>query len=318
MIASYVDLSRYTLHVLPLSRANTRCLPPPPARAAVCPGLGLLAHQDGSHVRLLAFSSRSNRGESSGGTHGGVVADIDLEAGQKNCSSDNNGGNLITGKGGAGQRGLVATAEFAARGLSWARCSSLSSHGAVVDATAGAGRGGSMSEVGLEGQLSRGSSRDAQDVDGHLPVGVGDADKGNIGGGGLCRSSSPSSASSERSGERACHIAVACGPEVRLWKVSRVFCGAGTAGAAGGVSNGSDGYRYSTVKVLPDWRRTACDDDDSSGSKNTPFPIGNIRCLSFRPCNSLSSESPVAAARAAGGGAVPLTAWYDTGAAVLR
>lgn len=176
-----------------------------------------------------------------------------------------------------------------------------------------------------EQQLRGGSSRDAQEVEQHLPVGVGDADKGNSGGGGdgsggdgLHPSSSPSSASSERGEERVCHIAVACGPEVRLWKVSRVFCG-DTAGAAGEASDGIDGYRYSIMKVLPDWHRTTRDDDnDSSGSKDTPSPIGNIRCLSFRPCSNGSSESPVAPARAAEDGAVPLTAWYDTGAAVLR
>lgn len=145
---------------------------------------------------------------------------------------------------------------------------------------------------------------------------VGDAENGSGSGDGVRPSSSPSGVSGEPAAERVCHIAVACGSEVRLWKVSRVFCGARPAGTAGGVSNGNNGYQYSTVKVLPDWHRPTCNNDNSE-SKNAASPVGKIRCLSFRPCSG-SSGSQVAAARAAGGGAVPLTAWYDVGAAVLR
>lgn len=312
----------HTLPLLRLSRANIRCLFPPPAHAAVCPGLGLLAHQDGSHVRLLAFSPRSNRGELSGVTNGGVVVDIDLEGGQICHSSNDNGRKDRTGKGETGYGELVATSEGAARGLSWARCSSCFADGAVDAASAASG--GLMIGVGPDRQLNRGSGRDAQDQEQHAAVGVGDADKGSsdgdgggCGGDGLRPRSRPSSASGEWGGERICHLAVACGSEVRLWKVSRVFCGAGMAGTARGVRDGNDGYRYSIVKVLPDWHRTTCDNDNDndSGSKNAPSPVGNIRCLSFRPCSDGMSGSPVAAAR---GGAVPLTAWYDMGAAVLR
>ncbi|CAN0039252.1 unnamed protein product [Pylaiella littoralis] len=289
---------------------------------AVCPGLGLLAHQDGSHVRLLAFSPRSNRGELSGVTNGGVVVDIDLEGEQICHSSNDNGRKDRTGKGETGYGELVATSEGAARGLSWARCSSCFADGAVDAASAASG--GLMIGVGPDRQLNRESGRDAQDQEQHAAVGVGDADKGSsdgdgggCGGDGLRPRSRPSSASGEWGGERICHLAVACGSEVRLWKVSRVFYGAGMAGTARGVRDGNDGYRYSIVKVLPDWHRTTCDNDNDndSGSKNAPSPVGNIRCLSFRPCSDGMSGSPVAAAR---GGAVPLTAWYDMGAAVLR
>ncbi|CAM9827167.1 unnamed protein product [Ectocarpus sp. 12 AP-2014] len=231
---------------------------------AVCPGLGLLAHLDGSSVRLLAFPSRSGQGGLLGGAPGRVVAVIDLKARLANMDPGDNG------------KSSAAPDEGLARGLSWSRCIH----------SAAASKSGDSDSYG---------------------------------------------ARCDRDGDKVCHIAVACGSAVGLWEVCR---GAGAACAAKEGTRSEDGYRYNTVQVRTDWERSddqgssetcainetsPCDRllDDDGGSlakacdknrgKSPPPPVGNIRCLSFRPWAGGSTTDA----------AIPLAAWYDVGVAVL-
>ncbi|CAM9835636.1 unnamed protein product, partial [Ectocarpus sp. 13 AM-2016] len=231
---------------------------------AVCPGLGLLAHVDGSSVRLLAFPSRGGQGGLLDGAPGRVVAVIDLKARLVNMDPGDSGNRS------------AAPDEGLARGLSWSRCN----HSAAASTGGDAGSDG---------------------------------------------------ARCDRGGNKVCHIAVACGSEVGLWKVSR---SAGAANAANEGTGSEDGYRYTTVQVRTDWERSddqgssdtstinetptcdrlldgdgrslakACDKNDG---KSTPPPLGNVRCLSFRPWAGGSTTDA----------AIPLAAWYDVGVAVL-
>ncbi|CAM9669687.1 unnamed protein product [Ectocarpus fasciculatus] len=232
---------------------------------AVCPGLGLLAHLDGSSVRLITFPPGSGQGELLGGAPGRVVAVIDLKARLANMESGDSG------------KRLAAPYEGLARGLSWSRCS----HFAAASTTSG--------DAGSDGVRC------------------------------------------DRGGDKVCHIAVACGSEVGLWEVSR---GAGAAGAAREGTRTEDGYRYATVQVRTEWERSddqgssetsvnnetppydrlldseggsLAKSSDKSGGKILPPPVGNVRCLSFRPWAGSSTTDA----------AIPLAAWYDMGVAVL-
>ncbi|CAM9467114.1 unnamed protein product, partial [Ectocarpus sp. 12 AP-2014] len=229
-----------------------------------CPGLGLLAHLDGSSVRLLAFPSRGGQGGLLDGAPGRVVAVIDLKARLANMDPGDNG------------KSSAAPDEGLARGLSWSRCN----HSAAASKSGDSGSDGVRCD---------------------------------------------------RGGEKVCHIAVACGSEVGLWEVSR---GAGAACAAKEGTRSEDGYRYTTVQVRTDWERSddqgssetsaiselsPCDRllDGDGGSlakacdknrgKSHPPPVGNVRCLSFRPWAGGSTTDA----------ATPLAAWYDVGVAVL-
>lgn len=303
--------------------------PPPPyfacvhanhyfPREAVCAGLGLLAHLDGSHVRLLAFSSWPGRGEQSDGASGGIVADIDLEAGRRTQNPDDTrgAGERSPRRDGAVDPALATTSQEPARGLSWGRCSH-SAHDAVGAASvergdsSGSGSGPHGGTGGGVGVRAVGGGRSGLE----------------IGGGGGCGdfsfSSNCSSVSGDQGGEMACHIAVACGSGIRLWKVRRVSCGTRTGGSTeeGGTTNKQGvRYRYSTVSVLTDWHQTS-DNGSSTDRKKISLPNGSIRCLSFRPYGGGSADDSAnlsAAAGVVGGnGAVPLAAWYDAGAAVL-
>lgn len=123
-------------------------------------------------------------------------------------------------------------------------------------------------------------------------------------------------------GERVCHIAVACGSEVLLWKVSRVSCDAGMTSGAASLGDGGKPamrFRYTAVNVLTDWHRATHNNDGDDGSKDLRSLRGNIRCLSFRPCVGAGSADVSAAEAIVGRDvAVPLTTWYDGGATVLR
>ncbi|CAM9980457.1 unnamed protein product, partial [Ectocarpus sp. 4 AP-2014] len=231
---------------------------------AVCPGLGLLAHLDGSSVRLLAFPSRSGQGGLVGGAPGRVVAVIDLKARLANMDPGDSG------------KRSAAPDEGLARGLSWSRCN----YSAAASTSGDAGSDGARCDRGRD---------------------------------------------------KVCHIAVACGSKVGLWEVSR---GARAASAAKEGTRSEDGYRYTTVKVRTDWERSddqgscetsamngtsLCDrllDGDGgslakacnkNGGKSPPPPVGNVRCLSFRPWAGGSTIDA----------AIPLAAWYDVGVAVL-
>lgn len=282
----------------------------------MCTGLGLLAHLDGSHVRLLAFSSRHmGSGEpSDGGASGGIVADIDLDAGRRSQNPDDKRGEGTSSlrKEGAVGPALETTSQGPARGLSWGRCS----HSADSVGAASVASGDSSVVVrGPQGATGGG-------------VGVGGVHGGRsgpeIGGGGGRGDLSPfsdcSSVFGDQGGEVACHIAVACGSEVLLWKVSRVSCDAriGSSTQEGDIGNKPEiRYRYATVSVLTDWHRGGRDHDSSTERKTTPVPSGNTRCASFRPCGGGSAGLSVPAGVVGGGGTVPLAAWYDAGAAVL-
>lgn len=239
----------------------------------MCTGLGLVAHLDGSHVRLLAFSSPRGR---SAHSDGASVADIDLEAGWTSQNPHDKGGEAASAlrREGEGGPSVGATFRGPARGLSWGRCT----HSADLASMEG---GDSWAE--LEGS-SRGAAR----------------------------------------GEIACHIAVACGPEVLLWKVSRAT---GETRIGGPTEEGRAGnrkefrYRYSTVSVRTDWQRSCRGFDRNGGPEREKamIPNGNIRCLSFRPRGPGGATGSLSAATggAGEGESVPLTAWYDAGAAVL-
>lgn len=135
----------------------------------------------------------------------------------------------------------------------------------------------------------------------------------------------------DRGRDKVCHIAVACGSEVSLWEVSR---GPGAPNAGREGTRSEDSYRYATVQVRTEWERSddqrnsetsaknekspchrLLDGDggglakscDKNGGKSLPPPVGNVRCLSFRPW----------AGRSATDAAIPLAAWYDVGVAVL-
>ncbi|CAN0119352.1 unnamed protein product, partial [Scytosiphon promiscuus] len=260
---------------------------------AVCPGLGLLAHLDGSTVRLLQFP-RHCRADSDG-----VVAEIDLEASRRSSKPDPSGG----------KQGSATPSEGLARGLSWAKCE----HSAAATTAAAANPNGSSPWNG-----------------------------GSI----------------APDGDKVCHIAVACGPEALLWRVSRVPCRQQTPSAAGAGERGGGAkqrreYQYSAVQVRTGWHAPEEGDDKGGGrcggdnpgntsvhqepggdgvsSKDkTPAPAkacdngaaqdlsplgGDVRCLSFRPCAGGRVGAP--AAMASGDGTIPLAAWYDTGATVL-
>ncbi|CAN0047005.1 unnamed protein product, partial [Hapterophycus canaliculatus] len=158
-------------------------------------------------------------------------------------------------------------------------------------------------------------------------------------------------------GEKVCHIAVACGPEVLLWRVSRVsWCEQESSAAGASEDRGTKHrryYRYSVAQVLTDWhapeKRGDGDCGERGGHNSTTASVNqgldgdgmrskgrtaapakasengggqdlssfarNVRCLSFRPCAGGSVGVP--AAMRSGDGAIPLAAWYDTGAAVL-
>lgn len=255
-------------------------------REAVCTGLGLVAHLDGSHVRLLAFSSRHGRGGRPDGAGGVVVADIDLEAGQRNQDPDDKRGEAVSSlrRDGGGDPSLGTTFQGPARGLSWGRCSYFADSASVES-------GGSSVVSGS-------------------PAGtVGGVGVGAVGGG-----------KHDQGGEVACHIAVACGSKVLLWKVSRTLRGARVGGSVEEGESGNDQglrYRYSTVSVRTDWHRGSRGSDNSTDWKKATIPSGNIRCLSFRPCGGGSAGVSAAAGVVGEDENVPLTAWYDAGAAVL-
>lgn len=251
---------------------------------AVCTGLGLLAHLDGSHVRFLGFSSRHDRSEQSDGTS---VADIDLEAGWRTQNPDDKrekAASSLRREGGGGPP-PATTFQGPARGLSWGRCRFPAGSASMES-------GDSLADLASRGGTGRG-------------VGVGAVE-------GVRR---------DQCGEIACHIAVAYGPEVLLWKVSRVRCDSiGGSTEEGEVTNKQEiRYRYSTVSVRTDWHRGSrgVDSDGSTEREKTAMPNGNIRCLSFRPCGGGSVGSSAAAGVVGGDDNVPLTAWYDAGAAVL-
>ncbi len=139
-----------------------------------------------------------------------------------------------------------------------------------------------------------------------------------VGVGGVGRGCGADGDGDREGGESVCHIAVACGSEVRLWKVSRVS--RDTAGVTASVRGGGKPekrFRYSAVSVQTDWHRTA-HENGSDGSKEAPSLRGNIRCLAFRPCGGAGGAGVSASAGVVGReGAVPLAAWCDGGAAVL-
>eukprot|EP00903_Cladosiphon_okamuranus_P013437 g12516.t1 len=72
-----------------------------------------------------------------------------------------------------------------------------------------------------------------------------------------------------------------------------------------------------TSMALGHWSSRGVDSDGSTETENTATPNGNIRCLSFRPCGGGSVGSSAATGVLGGDENVPLTAWYDAGAAVL-
>lgn len=171
------------------------------------------------------------------------------------------------------------------------------------------------------------------------------------------------------------HLAVACGSDVRLWKVSRFKVGGEEErkGAAGGGCN--RGFRYATTEVLTEWDVCATDGEnmgtldggrggvdgvvadvgvDASAEEGsqahreqaeTALPVhgsggarrqggrsvaigpttgeyggavgavGNVRGLSFKPVGRRGAR--VEAGAMSEEEAVPLAAWYDTGAAML-
>lgn len=228
------------------------------------------------------------------GARGRVVADIDLEAGRRTRSHHNQetGRNSPGGDSGSGHA-LVAASPGPVRGLSWGQSIHFSGAAPV------AREGSTMPGMEPEGQLLGGA------------VGVGVA-----GGGRACGEDGD-----REGGESICHIAVACGSEVRLWKVSRVSCDTGAAGVAASVGGGGKPamrFRYSALSVVTDWHRTTHENDGIDGSKEPPFLRGNIRCLSFRPCGGAGSADASAVAGVVGReGAVPLAAWCDRGAVVL-
>eukprot|EP00752_Nemacystus_decipiens_P008570 g7654.t1 len=254
---------------------------------AVCTGLGLVAHLDGSHVRLLAYSSRLGWGERPDGASGGIVADIDLEAGWRSQNLDNkrrDAARSLRGEAEGGP-GLATAFRGPARGLSWGRCT-------FTPRPAAAESGGSSLVSGPHGGAGGGAG-----------VGVIDGNRREQGG-----------------EEVACHIAVACGAEVLLWKVSRVLCDVRTGGSAEEREVGHNQevrYRYSTVSVRTDWRRGSRDNNSSTDREEAAIPSGSIRCLSFRPCGGGSAGLSAVSGGAGRDENLPLTAWYDAGAAVL-
>lgn len=252
----------------------------------MCTGLGLVAHLDGSHVRLLAFSGRGERSDGAGGV--GIVADIDLEAGRSSQRPDDKRGaaaSSLRREGGHGPS-LATTFQGPARGLSWGRCS--------YSADSASAESGEVSPaLGSDGGTGEGGG-----------VGVRAGDGGGRGQG----------------AEVACHIAVAWGSEVLLWKVSRVPCDARVGGSTEEGESGNNRelrYRYSTVSVQTDWYRCGRGSDSSTEREKTTIPSGNIRCLSFHPCGGGNAGLSATAGVVGRDENVPLTAWYDAGAAVL-
>ena len=215
---------------------------------AICPSLGLLAHLDGSSVHFFPYPPRDNPGE----LRGASIASIDLSPG---TLASNPGG--IDGHGvprGGERGGGCPPVRVVARGLSWTQCSGpplstrppvnvsaaaaaeAEAEAAVEAATApvvserlrAIGRGSHATEdVERDGDHSRDTLRE-------------------VGGGG--------------GGKVSAHLAVACGSEVRLWKVSRASGLEGGPGEGGALEEGESvagrQYRFSTVEVLTDWHRT--------------------------------------------------------------
>lgn len=229
------------------------------------------------------------------------LARIDLQAGRKKIAAPGGGSGGSSGGGGGSRsdcnsRGALDNASpVVARGLSWSRCcrrpSSATRGGGVsspvkggvspsVKATAEEnssensrggsyrGRGGFLSaEGGKLGGCDRGDGNDGGDG--------GDGGDGDDGG----DSSVLFSGRGEKEevgvegevNEVVCHLAVACGSEVRLWQVSKLRrFGGGAVGLEGG-RGGREGdreekqggksvgkknpYRIVTAEVLTNWNR---------------------------------------------------------------
>lgn len=310
-------------------------------------------------MRLLPFPPRRRDG-SSETIFDDVVAEIDLKAGRRNPKPESSRGKDSGLE--AGERtgqGSAASSEGLARGLSWAACGHTAA-AATAGATAKA-MGICRTKCGsrVAGRMERGggdrnSGGGKRERRNH---GVGSSDGGTDNAGGGDSGGDDTEVGGSEDGDKVCHIAVACGPEVLLWRVSRVSCRERPSSAAGAGGEGGAKYRryyrYSAIQVRTDWHASGGTDDRDGGGRGggnsgnmsvnqalggdgmsskarTPAPakvrdnsegqdpsllVGNVRCLSFRPCAGGSVGGPTVTG--SGDAAIPLAAWYDSGATVL-
>lgn len=207
---------------------------------------------------------------------------------------------------------------------------------------------------GMERKVGNGIGEGGQQERWEPSVGSGVVGTGNAGRGDSGGDRDSDGGCGGQDGDKVCHIAVACGPEVLLWRVSLVSCGEQKSSGAGMGGEGGTkhrrSYRYSAVLVRTEWHtpeersdrggggrggnssgntsvHQGPDDDGMSPKERTPATFndgegqdlsslaGNVRCLSFRPCTRGGVGASMVTANE--DGAVPLAAWYDTGAAVL-
>lgn len=279
--------------------------PPSPSQAAISPDLGLFAHLDGSSVLLFALSLPPNDHRADTvdivPPSSGCVAKIDLERRQEKRSGDGvardqgNGSRL-------GQDGKRTPARqpSLARGLSWSQCTSLGASstakqcfGRVFTAEAPGASGMDFEEgyggfVGDkeghgEGEYTRATKNFEDDptfyaevTDGQRAQGVGETSEGVSG-----------------------HLAVACGSEVRLWRVSRLLRDRGKRNGEedgrylgeDGVSRHASGFRYTTAEVLTEWNSTV--DTTDAATEDTyvsPDNVNNAGVISTLDHNESSSS----------------------------